>query len=486
MTSDPSPIERRHVLIGLGSGLAASLAGCASDGSDGGTTPTATEGDMETPTERDADTPTETPPGMAMVRVAHLSPAAPNVDVSVDGAVVLEDVPFGAVSGYLQVAAGEHDVEITAAGDADTAVFADTLTLEGEAAYTVAAAGELGDDADRSFEPLVLADDISAPDEGMARLRLLHASPDAPAVDVTLASTGDALYDGVSFGGADTVTVPAGEYTIQVRGDTDGSDGEVVASYDIALDGGQVYSAFAVGYLTPEDEPGEPPFELLVSNDSTGDVAPAPPAQSRLRVAHLSPNAPNVDVSVDGSLVLEDVPFGAVSAYLEVPPGERDVEITPAGDAETAVFDGAVSVHAAAAYTVAAIGELGEEADAAFEPLILADDLSAPGDGNARLSAVHVSPDAPAVDITVASTGDALFDGVPYGKRGSIEVPAGDYTVQIRGDTDGNDGEVVADFDVSLAAGDAYTAFAAGYLTPDDEPAATPFDLVLSRDSNGQ
>ncbi len=40
----------------------------------------------------------------------------------------------------------------------------------------------------------------------------------------------------------------------------------------------------------------------------------------------MSPNAPNVDVYVDGSAVLEDVPFGAVSDYLEVPAGARTVD----------------------------------------------------------------------------------------------------------------------------------------------------------------
>jgi hypothetical protein len=124
-------------------------------------------------------------------------------------------------------------------------------------------------------------------------------------------------------------------------------------------------------------------------------------------------------------------------------------------------------------------------ADQAFEPLVLEDDNSDPGGDTARVRAVHASPDAPAVDITVESTGDALFDGVAFGGAGYVEVPAGDYTLQIRGDTDSNDGEVVADFDVSLNGGQVYTAFAAGYLTPDDEPQDVPFDLLVTQDTGG-
>jgi hypothetical protein len=212
--------------------------------------------------------------------------------------------------------------------------------------------------------------------------------------------------------------------------------------------------------------------ETEMSDGETGNV----------RVAHVSPDAPNVDVYVDGDRVLGDVPFRAVSDYLEVPTGARTVQITAAGDPDTVAFEGDIEV-AAGDFTIAAVGELTSE-DSQFQPLVLADDNSDVADDTARVRLVHASPDAPAVDIT-AEAGTTLFDGVAYGESGYTEVPGGDYTVQIRGDTEGNDGDVVADFDVSLEGGQVYTAFAAGYLTPDDEPADTPFDLVLAQDTGG-
>ncbi|MFB6252105.1 MAG: DUF4397 domain-containing protein, partial [Halobellus sp.] len=274
--------------------------------------------------------------------------------------------------------------------------------------------------------------------------------------------------------------------TLQIRGDTESNDGDVVAEFDVDLAGDQVYTAFAAGYLSPDDEPADTPFDLFLSQDTGGmsdggiDEAPA-----SVRVAHLSPNAPNVDVSVDGSAVLEDVAFGVTSSYLDVPAGTRTVEITAAGDPDTSVFQGDVTVESGQPYTFAAVGEIGEMADQPFEPLVLEDGNSAPGGDTARLRVVHASPDAPAVDVTVAA-GDLLFDGVPYGGSGYVEVPGGDYTVEIRGDTESNDGDVVADFDVSLNGGTVYTAFAAGYLSPDDEPDDTPFDLLVAQDASGE
>jgi hypothetical protein len=275
--------------------------------------------------------------------------------------------------------------------------------------------------------------------------------------------------------------VPAGDYTVEVRGDTDSNDGDVVADFDVSLEGGEVYTGFAAGYLSPDDDPADTPFDLLFTQDG---VVSETVDTANVRVSHMSPDAPNVDVYVDGSAVLEDVAFGTTSSYLEVSAGDHDVEITAAGDADTVVFDDTITVAADTDYTVAAAGEISDGADEAFAPLILEDDNSDPGSDTARLRLVHASPDAPAVDVTAASTGDVLFDGVGYTESGSVEVPAGDYTVEVRGDTDSNDGSVVADFDVSLNGGTVYTAFAAGYLSPDDDPADTPFDLFVAQDSN--
>ncbi|MFC6837666.1 DUF4397 domain-containing protein [Halomarina ordinaria] len=202
---------------------------------------------------------------------------------------------------------------------------------------------------------------------------------------------------------------------------------------------------------------------------------------ANVRVAHLSPDAPNVDVYVAGDPVLEDVAFGTVSDYLELAPDTYDLEITAAGDPETVVFEGEQEV-AAADYTLAAVGELADDGES-FALEVLEDDNSSPGSDTARVRAVHASPDAGAVDITTASDGEALFDGVEFGDAAYVEVPGGSYELEIRPDTEENDGEVVATFPVDVEGGGVYSAFAAGYLTPDDEPADTEFDLIVTEDA---
>ena len=270
MRSDNPDTTRRRVLLGVGTALTVGLAGCGGDGDDATDSPTDSEM-MSSPTDAEMmSSPTEGMGQTASVRVAHMSPDAPNVDVYVDGSAVLEDVPFGAVSAYLGVPAGDRAVEITAAGDADTSVFEGEVTVEAGTDYTVAAIGELGDMADQPFEPLVLEDDNAEVGSDEARLRVVHASPDAPAVDVTAAGGDVVLFDGVEYGGSGYTTVEANDYTVEIRGDTMGNDGEVVADFDVSLSGGQVYTAFAAGYLTPDDDLGDVAFDLLVAQDTGG------------------------------------------------------------------------------------------------------------------------------------------------------------------------------------------------------------------------
>ncbi|MFC7080432.1 DUF4397 domain-containing protein [Halorussus caseinilyticus] len=203
---------------------------------------------------------------------------------------------------------------------------------------------------------------------------------------------------------------------------------------------------------------------------------------AQVRVAHLSPDAPAVDVLVDGDPVLEGVEFGTVSDYLQVPAGERTVTIQTSED-ETVVFEGTVSVEAGTMYTVAAVGEVSEET---FRPEIYVDDFETPSDENASVRLIHASPDAPAVDVTVEESGAVLYDNVSFSNATDyVEVPAGDYTLEVRPATEDNDGEVVTTFDVSVEGGTTYSAVAAGYLSPDEAPADVPFDLLVAVDSGG-
>lgn len=201
----------------------------------------------------------------------------------------------------------------------------------------------------------------------------------------------------------------------------------------------------------------------LVGGSATGSVV-ADEDHAYVRVAHASPDAPAVDVFVNGNAVLEGVEFRTVSGYLELDPGEYTFEVAPAGEGRgAAVLEATATVNAATFYTVAAIGTL-DRIDAA----VLEDDVS-------RLRAIHFAPDAPAVDVAVVD-GPVLFEGVEFGRATDyVSVQPGTYDLQVQVS---ESGEHVATFEgIGVAPATTYSAFALGTVAGDP-----PFRLQLETD----
>jgi hypothetical protein len=198
----------------------------------------------------------------AFVRVVHASPDAPNVDVWVDGEIVLTDVPFTAVSDYLALPAGTYNVQVTATGSTDPVIDAD-LALEAGTSYTVAAAGLLADIA-----PVVLTDD-RIPADGQAKLRVFHASPSAPSsVDVAVTG-GPVLVEGLAFPEATGyLTIDAGTYPLEIRA---AGEPEAALTLEATLAAGENYTAIAM-------DGGDAGVQVIVATEAMQmpDTAMAP------------------------------------------------------------------------------------------------------------------------------------------------------------------------------------------------------------------
>jgi hypothetical protein len=203
--------------------------------------------------------------GNAKVRVVHASPDAPAVDVYVDGAKVLTNVSFFTASDYLDVPAGPHDIKVTPTGDANTAVIdAKGVSVEAGKAYTVAATGKLAE-----IKPSIYSDNLSAPSAGKAHVRVVHASPDAPAVDIKVKG-GAALIPNLAFpNDSGYLPVDAGSYDLTVN--AAGADTVALDLPGVALEAGKIYDIFAVGLLN-----GEPKLRVEVTTPPPAAAALAP------------------------------------------------------------------------------------------------------------------------------------------------------------------------------------------------------------------
>ena len=184
--------------------------------------------------------------------------------------------------------------------------------------------------------------------------------------------------------------------------------------------------------------------------------------QAQVRVAHLAPDAPNVDVYVNGDPVLTDVPYTTVSEYLSLPAGTQQVTVYATGDTTSPVIDTPVELAAGGAYTVAAVGLV---ADGSLSAQVYEDDLRSPASANAKVRIIHASPDAGPVDV-VPRGGQALVAGLTFPEASPYaEVPAGTYTLDVN--AAGTNQTVLTVPDATLAAGGVYSAFAVGTVFAD-------------------
>lgn len=303
---------RRRVAAVLGTGLASGLAGCSDVLSDGGeettvesptTTRTTTEGTTTTtePTTVETTTPDESTTtattttadettttattttdgkpvktddpyaanqdGLSTVRVAHMSPGAPKVDISVDGTTLVTKLAYKNVSPYFVLEPGAHEVTVSPSG-LPTTVFSETLEV-GPKTYSVVAVGEV-DGGNHPLEFRKFGDLVDPLSLKKTRIRMVHAVPDAEKLDVTMPDRRESLFEGVEYGTQSSYAHPsAGTVRLEVRRAARANDGEVVGTFDLDLPGGAVVTAFANGYLAPEDAPTAASFGLRVVIDAS-------------------------------------------------------------------------------------------------------------------------------------------------------------------------------------------------------------------------
>ena len=399
----------------------------------------------------DDDNPTIPVTPTTNLRVVHTSYDAPAVDVWIDGAVAISNLAYGQSSGYAEVPAGMRNIQVTPTGQTSPVVIDADLNIEEANEYTVAAVDVLAD-----ISALVAVDDRE-PSASQAKVRFLHASPDAPAVDIKLNSgSGPAVFSDVSFNEiTDYIEVAGTSYTFVVT--PTGSEVEVFVFDPIAVSEGTVYTVVAHGSFDAGDNY---PFgvRVFVDNDPGDVFVDMNFATTNVLVTHASPDAPGVDLLVDGIVVnSQALEYPDNTGYLSVNTGTRNFKVNASGTSTT-VIDETLTIGANLSYSVFAIDELSD-----IRALVLQDDLTAPASGKSHVRFLHLSPDAPAVDITLTD-GTVIFGNVAFGEyEGFSPLDSGTYDLQVR--VAGTSNVALELPGIVLENGKIYTVFAKGFLS---------------------
>ena len=163
-----------------------------------------------------------------------------------------------------------------------------------------------------------------------------------------------------------------------------------------------------------------------------------------LRALHASPDAPAVNIWVDGAAALTDVDFNQGSGQLPVGQGDNvtengvnvNVQIEAILPGTTAVvFDETLELPFGTETTVIASGTIG---GGDFGPIAITNPIGEEiAAGSFRAQVVHASPSAPAVDVYVTAPGGALdapINALPlaFGQSTDrLEVPEGTYQIRV-------------------------------------------------------
>ena len=329
-------------------------------------------------------------------------------------------------------------------------------------------------------------------DPAKTSVRVIHASSDAPAVNVRV--NNETVVSGADYKQAATLAPNAGTTTIAVDGILPGGDTATVIEAESILRFDTKYDVIAVGKVG--DQSIEP---LVLEDDGSRDSQDS----VRLRVAHLSPDAQSAvggPVAVYLTAAGDPLPPEASFSFsfkdsvgpIEVPAGDYQVRVAIPGDTPTVVYDsGPLALAAGSDLLVGAVDNTSPNTTPDGQnPALTGDNspislIAVTGSGDvleffdqaqkAGVRAVHNSSDAPAVQVLVDDT--VVEDSLAFPEvspsaatNGYAVIDVGTRNIKVApADSTSPVTAAVIDADVEFAQGTATTVVALNSLA-DIEP----------------
>ncbi len=192
------------------------------------------------------------------LRIVHTSPDLAPIDVCLDGNKFVTDLDYSESSVYKIAVPGTRTLRVVNVGapcDSDEAVEMN-INLSRSGDYTVVV-GDFADD----LQTVLFSDNNATPAAGKARIRLVHALPNAPAIDLRT-DEGDMLFEDVGFlesGGY--ASIDAGAYNLRVRESVTGLL-PIFNVNDVSFAANSVYTLYAIG------TGNNPPYALFITADN--------------------------------------------------------------------------------------------------------------------------------------------------------------------------------------------------------------------------
>ncbi len=195
---------------------------------------------------------------------------------------------------------------------------------------------------------------------------------------------------------------------------------------------------------------------LAVGIGTRTDAAAAPPraTTAQVRIVHTALDIPPVGLVANNAQVLSEIQYKGISSLVSLPTGQQSLRLTLGEDAQSSI-NVPIKLESGQTYSLLVAGT---KADVSVK--VLQDDLSPVAAGQARVRAVHASPDTPAADVALQQ-GRVLFPNLAFTDSSSYRaIPAATVDVELR--PAGSSKVVAAVPQLALEAGKVYTVYAVG------------------------
>ena len=151
-----------------------------------------------------------------------------------------------------------------------------------------------------------------------------------------------------------------------------------------------------------------------------------PRVETSVRILHAVPNAPNVDVYLNGSLLTSNLSFGKISKYSVFSPGEYEFQLFPTGTYDKPLLSQTVQLIANANYTVSIVTLSND-----LYLFRLKDSNIPATKSQASLRFINLSSNAPLLSLALPN-GVTLFNQAEYLETtGYYPLSAGIYNFEV-------------------------------------------------------